>query len=68
MFICGPNQIFSEKSRGPSSVDWRDHFLLYKQTILKLPPNYFTFLFAYDKQIFSTTDDTSASVDPLSAP
>ncbi|KAI9441950.1 hypothetical protein BJY52DRAFT_1195037 [Lactarius psammicola] len=68
-FVCGPDQTFSEKASGLSGVDWRDRFLLYKKTILKLPSDYFSFLFAwYDEQIFGTTADTSASTDPLSTP
>ncbi|KAF8274705.1 hypothetical protein EI94DRAFT_1794000 [Lactarius quietus] len=33
-FVCGPNQVFSEKSKGPSNVSWREHFQDYKQAIL----------------------------------
>ncbi|KAF8268766.1 hypothetical protein EI94DRAFT_1700013 [Lactarius quietus] len=40
-FVCGPDQVFSEKSKGPSNVGWRDRFRDYKQAILRFPPQIF---------------------------
>jgi hypothetical protein len=68
-FVCGPDQTFSEKSRGPSGIEWGQRFDLYKQTILRLPPSYYSFLLAwYDNKIFVEPDATSASAASPSTP
>ncbi|KAF8263944.1 hypothetical protein EI94DRAFT_1703634 [Lactarius quietus] len=64
MFICGPDQTFSDKSKGVSSVDWGQHFCSYKWMILKFSPVYYKALLAwYDSQIFHTSSTASAFLD-----
>jgi hypothetical protein len=54
-FICGPDQIFTEKSKGQSGVDWGKRHQQYKCTILRLPPPRRSELLAwYDKEVFKT--------------
>jgi hypothetical protein len=68
-FVCGPDQTFSEKVRGLSGIEWGQRFDLYKQTILRLPPAYYSFLLAwYDNKIFAEPDTTSASAASPSTP
>ncbi|KAI9453058.1 hypothetical protein F5148DRAFT_1289331 [Russula earlei] len=33
-FICGPDQMFSDKVIGPSGINWKQRFIQYKYTIL----------------------------------
>ncbi|KAN0128296.1 hypothetical protein V8E53_013880 [Lactarius tabidus] len=65
-FVCGPDQTFS-KLGGVTRVNWKDHFRLYKQTILQMPPQYYNFLLAwYNIRIFGPTSIASAPIDPPS--
>ncbi|KAH8976585.1 hypothetical protein EDB86DRAFT_2839908 [Lactarius hatsudake] len=67
-FVCGPDQTFSEKSKGQSCVDWGERFLLYKQAILKFPPQYYERLISwYNAQIFGTRKDKTATSESTSA-
>ncbi|KAH9039003.1 hypothetical protein EDB85DRAFT_2141567 [Lactarius pseudohatsudake] len=67
-FVCGPDQTFSEKSKGQSCVDWGERFLLYKQAILKFPPQYYEELISwYNAQIFGTRKDKTATSESTSA-
>ncbi|KAH9021899.1 hypothetical protein EDB85DRAFT_2152089 [Lactarius pseudohatsudake] len=67
-FVCGPDTMFSEKTKGPTNVEWGNRFLAYKQMVLRLPPDYYTFLLSwYDKRIFPKSS-TSASGDSSSTP
>ncbi|KAH9001525.1 hypothetical protein EDB92DRAFT_1939292 [Lactarius akahatsu] len=67
-FVCGPDQTFSEKSKGQSCVDWGERFLLYKQAILKFPPEYYERLISwYNAQIFGTCKDKTATSESTSA-
>jgi hypothetical protein len=53
-FVCGPDQAFSEKAKGPSGVDWRARFSQYKCIVLRLPPAHRSRLLAlYDERLFS---------------
>ena len=53
-FVCGPDQAFSEKAKGPSGVDWRARFSQYKHLVLLLPPpNRSRLLAWYDERLFS---------------
>ncbi|KAF8266830.1 hypothetical protein EI94DRAFT_1701468 [Lactarius quietus] len=63
-FVCGPDQVFSEKSKGPSNVGWRDRFWDYKQAILRFPPQYISFLLSwYDHRIFPAKSGASTSAN-----
>ncbi|KAF8259365.1 hypothetical protein EI94DRAFT_1813455 [Lactarius quietus] len=63
-FVCGPNQVFSEKSKGPSNVSWRERFQDYKQAILQFPPQYISFLLSwYDHRIFPAKSVASTSAN-----
>ena len=54
-FVCGPDLIFSNKTRGPSNVDWKERFDQYKEAVLRLPSDYSTKLFSwYDQHIFGS--------------
>ncbi|KAH9017268.1 hypothetical protein EDB85DRAFT_2155303 [Lactarius pseudohatsudake] len=67
-FVCGPDQTFSEKSKGQSCVHWGERFLLYKQAILKFPPQYYEQLISwYNAQIFGTRKDKTATSESTSA-
>ncbi|KAH8984059.1 hypothetical protein EDB86DRAFT_3084830 [Lactarius hatsudake] len=67
-FVCGPDQTFSEKSKGQSCVDWGERFLLYKQAILKFPPQYYERLISwYNAQIFGTRKDKTVTSESTSA-
>ena len=60
--MLGPDQTFSERARGPSGVDWKSCFTLYKKAIISMPPDHLTYLLTwYDNQLFPT----SASVSSL---
>ena len=53
-FVCGPDQAFAEKTKGPSGVDWRARFSQYKSIVLHLPPARHSRLLAwYDEHLFS---------------
>ncbi|KAH8984061.1 hypothetical protein EDB86DRAFT_2833660 [Lactarius hatsudake] len=68
-FVCGPDQTFSERTKGPTGIQWGDRFLLYKKMVLKLPPDYYTALLSwYDERIFSKQTKTSASAKLPSKP
>lgn len=59
-FVCGPDQAFSEKAKGPSGVDWRARFSQYKCIVLRLPPAHRARLLAwYDERLFSSRPPTS---------
>ncbi|KAH9997451.1 hypothetical protein BJV74DRAFT_794945 [Russula compacta] len=52
-FVCGPDQTFTQKTKGKSKVAWKMHFLQYKQMILCFLPSYCKRLLAfYDVHIF----------------
>jgi len=52
-FVCGPDQTFSEKAKGPSSVDWGARFSHYKCIVLRLPLSNRSRLLAwYNKRLF----------------
>jgi hypothetical protein len=52
-FVCGPDKTFSDKSKGPTGINWAQRFALYKCTVLKLPSNHRARLLAwYDIRIF----------------
>ncbi|KAN0137280.1 hypothetical protein V8E53_004725 [Lactarius tabidus] len=52
---------------GVTRVNWKDCFRLYKQTILRMPPQYYNFLLAwYNIRIFGPTSIASAPMDPPS--
>ncbi|KAF8266994.1 hypothetical protein EI94DRAFT_93827 [Lactarius quietus] len=56
IFACTPDQTFSDKTKGPSNIDWREHFTLYKHTVFRIPDDQRVNLFAwYDQHIFGTT-------------
>jgi hypothetical protein len=53
-FVCGPDQTFAERAKGPSAVDWRARFSQYKCIVLRLQPAHRSRLLAwYDERIFS---------------
>lgn len=53
-FVCGPDQAFAEKAKGPTGIDWRARFSQYKRMILRFPSAYRIRLLAwYDERIFS---------------
>ncbi|KAH9168213.1 hypothetical protein EDB89DRAFT_2074152 [Lactarius sanguifluus] len=67
-FVCGPDKMFSEKTKGPANIVWGDCFLVYKQMVLSLPPDYYTYLLSwYDERIFPESS-TSVSGDLSSTP
>ncbi|KAH9174114.1 hypothetical protein EDB89DRAFT_2068103 [Lactarius sanguifluus] len=67
-FVCGPDKMFSEKTKGPANIVWGDRFLVYKQMVLSLPPDYYTYLLSwYDERIFPESS-TSVSGDLSSTP
>ncbi|KAH9993317.1 hypothetical protein BJV74DRAFT_795625 [Russula compacta] len=52
-FVCGPDQTFTQKTKGKSKIVWKMHFLQYKQTILHFLSSYCKHLLAfYDVHIF----------------
>ncbi|KAH9055116.1 hypothetical protein EDB83DRAFT_2521326 [Lactarius deliciosus] len=68
MFVCGPDKTFSERTKGPTNIEWGDRFLTYKQMVLSFPPNYYTFLLSwYDERVFLTSS-TSESRNLSSTP
>jgi hypothetical protein len=61
-FACGPDATFSDKTRGPTNIDWKQCFNQYKQAILLLPSELSAGLFAwYDQHIFGSILASSAS-------
>jgi len=53
-FVCGPDQVFAERAKGPSGVDWRVWFSQYKCIVLCLLPAHCSQLLAwYDERLFS---------------
>ena len=61
-FVCGPDATFSDKTRGPTNVDWKQCFNQYKQTVLRLPPDLSASLFSwYDLRIFGSVPASGAS-------
>ncbi|KAI9453592.1 hypothetical protein F5148DRAFT_1151921 [Russula earlei] len=68
MFICGPDQMFSDKVIGPSGINWKQHFIQYKYTILQLPLAYHsTLLLWYDNIIFLTSTMSSGQANAESS-
>lgn len=66
-FACGPDTVFSAKTRGPSNVDWKQRFTQYKHTILLLPPELSTALFSwYDQRVFGSISATGPSSTSVS--
>src|ERR1700727_3325722 len=66
MFICGPDQTFSDRSKGPTGINWSQRFDVYKKLILQLPPLYYVSLLSwYNSQIFRTSTTASAPMDSL---
>ncbi len=64
-FVCGPDQAFAEKAKGPSSVDWRACFSQYKCIVLCLPPAHHSWLLAwYDKCLFSRSTTSAVQTNP----
>ena len=56
LFVCGPDQTFSEKGKGPSGVEWGTRFSQYKYFILQLTPEHRSRLLSwYDQRIFGST-------------
>ncbi|KAH9969239.1 hypothetical protein BJV74DRAFT_889798 [Russula compacta] len=52
-FVYGPDQTFTQKTKGESKIAWKMHFLQYKQTILHFPSSYHKHLLAfYNVHIF----------------
>ncbi|KAH9977009.1 hypothetical protein BJV74DRAFT_798623 [Russula compacta] len=52
-FVCGPDQTFTQKTKGESKITWKMCFLQYKQTILCFLSSYCKHLLAfYDVHIF----------------
>jgi len=52
-FVCGLDQTFSEKAKGPSGVDWGARFSQYKCIVLCLPLSNRSRLLAwYDEHLF----------------
>ncbi|KAH8982868.1 hypothetical protein EDB83DRAFT_2536489 [Lactarius deliciosus] len=67
-FVCGPDKMFSERTKGPTNIEWGDRFLTYKQMVLSFPPDYYTFLLSwYDERVFLTSS-TSESGNLSSTP
>ena len=67
LFVCGPDQTFSEKGKGPSGVDWGTRFSQYKYFILRLTPEHRSHLLSwYDQHIFGGT--TSSVVQTNATP
>ncbi|KAH9058029.1 hypothetical protein EDB83DRAFT_2520925 [Lactarius deliciosus] len=67
-FVCGPDKTFSERTKGPTNIEWGDRFLTYKQMVLSFPPDYYTFLLSwYDERVFLTSS-TSESGNLSSTP
>jgi hypothetical protein len=67
-FACGPDATFSDKTRGPTNINWKQRFNQYKQTILLLPSELSTGLFAwYDQRIFRSISASGASNTTASA-
>ncbi|KAI0290360.1 hypothetical protein BC826DRAFT_1106339 [Russula brevipes] len=71
-FVCGPDQIFSEKLKGPSGIEWGKRFLQYKCTILRLPPHRRSELYTwYNKEVFkkpspsATVTESESGVDDI---
>jgi len=63
-FICGPDQMFSEKSKGPSGVEWGKRYLQYKCTILRLPPLRRSELLAwYNNEVFKTSSPSTMETE-----
>ncbi|KAI9508627.1 hypothetical protein F5148DRAFT_1148913 [Russula earlei] len=63
-FICGPDQMFSDKVIGPSGINWKQRFIQYKYTILQLPLTYrSTLLLWYDNIIFPTSTMSSGQAN-----
>ncbi|KAI9432012.1 hypothetical protein H4582DRAFT_2102612 [Lactarius indigo] len=65
-FACSPDQIFSDKSRGPSGIDWKYRFTLNKRAILCFPSGYRKSLLSwYNNKLFGTvtTEETSNSYE-----
>ena len=62
MFVCGPDATFSDRTRGPTNVNWKQHFNQYKQTVLRLPPDLSASLFSwYDLRVFGHIPASGAS-------
>jgi len=63
-FVCGLDQTFSEKAKGPSGVDWGAHFSHYKCIVLHLPPSNHSRLLAwYDECLFSRPITSAAQTN-----
>ena len=61
-FVCGPDATFSDRTRGPTNVNWKQHFNQYKQTVLRLPPDLSASLFSwYDLRVFGHIPASGAS-------
>lgn len=64
-FVCGPDQAFAEKVKGPSGIDWRARFSKYKCIILRLQPTHRSRLLAwYDERIFSRPTALAVLTNP----
>jgi hypothetical protein len=64
-FVCGPDQAFSERAKGPSAVDWRARFSQYKCIVLRLQPAHRSRLLAwYDERIFLRPTISAIQTNP----
>jgi len=64
-FVCGPDQAFAEKAKGPSGINWRARFSQYKCIVLRLQPAHCSRLLAwYDGRIFSRPTVSAVQTNP----
>lgn len=59
--MCSPDSTFSDKTIGPSGVNWKEHFTSLKQTLLSSPQYCAELLSWYDAQIFTKTRGLSST-------
>jgi hypothetical protein len=63
-FVCGLDQTFSEKAKGPSGVDWGACFSHYKCIVLHLPLSNRSWLLAwYNERLFSRPITSAAQTN-----
>ncbi|KAH9161731.1 hypothetical protein EDB89DRAFT_1913720 [Lactarius sanguifluus] len=61
IYACSQDQSFT-RTRGQSGIAWKEHFELYKQTIIRFPVGYHTELLSwFDKLLFKNLSAASGS-------